>query len=276
VLAAGLRRVVIAMRDPDPRTRGGSIARLRRAGIDVRVGVEAAAARELNRGFVSRVERGRPLTILKLAASLDGRIATARGESRWITGPRARAWVHRLRSGVGAIAVGSGTALADDPELTARRGARVVHRPLRIVVDSGARTPPSARLLRAGDAGTAWILVSPRAPARRVAALERAGARVLVVPGRGAHLDLRAAWRALAREGVNEVLVEGGAGLAAALLRARLVDRLHWIAAPLLLGGDGRAALEALGVARLSAALELGRPSVQRLGPDLVLTANWE
>jgi diaminohydroxyphosphoribosylaminopyrimidine deaminase/5-amino-6-(5-phosphoribosylamino)uracil reductase len=275
VLEARPRRVVIGMRDPDPRTAGRSVARMRRAGIQVAIGVEEARARDLNRGFISRVERGRPFTVLKLASTLDGRIATASGESRWITGPESRAFVHRLRRRVDAIAVGSQTLLADDPELTARRAGRVLHRPVRIVIDSQARTPPGARAIDPADPGRAWVLAARGAPERRVRALQRAGAHVVRLRSRGAHLDLRVAWRALGELGVNELLVEGGGGLAAALLRARLVDRLHWLVAPRLIGGDGRPVLGSLGVERLSGALRLPAFHSRRLGPDLLLTAEW-
>ena len=275
VIRARPRRVVIGMVDPDPRTAGRSIRKLRRAGIDVVVGVEADACVRLHEGFISRVLRGRPFTTLKLAASLDGRIATARGESRWITSPVARRCVHELRARVDAIAVGSETVLADDPELSARRGARVVHRPLRIAVDSALRTPADARLIDPERAGTAWILTSARASNARRARLERAGALVVDVPARAGHVDLRAAWRALGRLGVNDLLVEGGGGLAAALLRARLVDRMHFFVAPLLIGGDGRAVLGGLGVERLEAALRPARLTWHRLGPDLHVTAEW-
>jgi diaminohydroxyphosphoribosylaminopyrimidine deaminase/5-amino-6-(5-phosphoribosylamino)uracil reductase len=272
VLAARPARVVIGMRDPDARTAGRGIARLRRAGVRLTVGVEQERCRALNRGFVSRVTRGRPWTILKLAAALDGRIATRRGESRWITGEAARADVHRLRACVDAIAVGSATVCADDPELTARREGRVVHRPRRIVVDSGLRTPPAARLLRDG-AGETWILTSRRAPRSRRVALERAGARLIDVPLRSGRVDLARAWARLASLGVNEVLVEGGGGLAAALLRARLVDRMHFYAAPLLIGGDGLPVLGPLGVDRLDSAPRLRRVELRRLGPDWRIVA---
>jgi diaminohydroxyphosphoribosylaminopyrimidine deaminase/5-amino-6-(5-phosphoribosylamino)uracil reductase len=275
VLEADFRRVVVGMRDPDPRTAGRSIARLRRAGVEVVVGVEAEACRELNRGFLSRIERRRPYTLLKLAASLDGRIATASGESRWITGPAARGLVQRWRAGVDAVAVGSGTARADDPELVARRAGRVVHRPRRVVVDSKLRLGPEARLLDAARPGSAILLTSTAASRRKKRELEQAGAQLVEVARRGSHLDLRAGWRALARCGVNEVLVEGGGGLGAALIRADLVDRLYLFLAPMLIGGDGRAVLGELGVSRLR---EARRPEVvelRRVGADLLLTARW-
>jgi diaminohydroxyphosphoribosylaminopyrimidine deaminase/5-amino-6-(5-phosphoribosylamino)uracil reductase len=167
--------------------------------------------------------------------------------------------------------VGSGTVLADDPELTARQGARTIARPQRVVIDSGLVTPPSARLL----AGGAWILCAPNAPAKRRAALERAGARVVPVRTRAGKLDLAAAWRELGALGLNEVLVEGGGGLAAALLRAGLVDRMHFFLAPLLIGGDGAAVLGDLGVGRLAEALRPARLETRRLGPDLHCVAEW-
>jgi diaminohydroxyphosphoribosylaminopyrimidine deaminase/5-amino-6-(5-phosphoribosylamino)uracil reductase len=260
------------MIDPDPSTRGKSFARLRRRGIEVVVGVEEDACQQLLRGFTSRVDRGRPYTHLKLAGSLDGRIATRGGESRWITGPEARRRVHELRRRVDAIAVGSQTVLADDPELTARDGSRVVHRPRRVVVDSKLRTPPSARLLQRDGA---VLLAGADAPAARRRRLAGAGAEVVTCRTRDGHLDLRAAWRRLGALGMNELLVEGGGGLGAALLRARLVDRLHLFLAPALIGGDGRALLGPLGVDRLHQALRPRTFSVRRLGGDVLVEMEW-
>jgi len=275
VIAARPKRVVIGLIDPDPRTRGASIRALERAGIDVRAGVLLDACARHHEGFVSRVLRGRPFTSLKLAASLDGRIATVTGESRWITSEPARAFVQRLRARTDAVAVGSRTVVADDPELCARRGQRIVHRPLRVVVDSRLRTPVRARILDPERPETAIILCARDAPARRRAELERAGAQVVPVRKRGEHLDLAAAWQALGRLGVNECLVEGGGGLAAALLRAGLVDRMHFFLAPLLIGADGRAVLAGLGVLRLREALRPKSWTVRRLGPDLHCLAEW-
>jgi diaminohydroxyphosphoribosylaminopyrimidine deaminase/5-amino-6-(5-phosphoribosylamino)uracil reductase len=190
VLAAGIGRVLVGERDPHPRVRGRGLRALRAAGVGVTKGVLEDACRAQHRGFRSLVERGRPHVALKLAATLDGRIATAAGESRWITGEAARARVQRLRAQADAVAVGSGTARADDPELVARQGGRVVHRPVRVVFDARLSLPAASRLARAPDPGRTWVLAASGAPAARRRALERAGVRVLAVPRRGAHLDL--------------------------------------------------------------------------------------
>jgi diaminohydroxyphosphoribosylaminopyrimidine deaminase/5-amino-6-(5-phosphoribosylamino)uracil reductase len=270
VVRAGLRRVFVGQIDPHRLVAGRGVRRLRRKGVQVRVGVLEAECREQHRGFLSVCESGRPFVILKLASSLDGRIATASGESRWITGSEARAAVHRLRERVDAVVVGSGTALTDDPELTARRAGRLVHAPIRVLVDSGLRVPPDAKLHR-GEAGQSWVLCAPWAPASRRRGLAASGARLLDVPVRGQHLDLRRALRRLAREGLTEVLVEGGGTLAGELLRAGLVDEVHWFVAPRLLGGDARSALGALGLPALARAPELSEARVRRVGRDVQL-----
>jgi len=276
LLEAGVARVVVGMSDPDPRTAGQSIERLRGAGIQVQVGVEEDSARSLNRGFLSRLESGRPHTVLKLASSWDGRVATATGESRWITGPAAREWVHRLRAGVDAVVVGSRTAHADDPELTARRGDRVVRAPIRIVVDSKLSLLPTARMLTLGPAERCWVLATAAADPARKQALERAGARILCLPeSPDGQVDLAAAWAELGRAGLNDVLVEGGGALAAALLRAGCIDELRLFLAPLLLGAEGRPVVGDLGVSLLSEAPKPRHWEVSRVGGDLLLTAEW-
>jgi diaminohydroxyphosphoribosylaminopyrimidine deaminase/5-amino-6-(5-phosphoribosylamino)uracil reductase len=274
VLASGVARVFVGHLDPHPEVDGRGVRRLRRAGVAVRVGVLADACREQHRGFLSRIQRGRPFVTLKLAASLDGRIATERGESRWITGARARAQVHRLRAQSDAVMVGSGTALADDPVLLARRGGRRLDRPVRVLVDSRLRVPPSARLFRGPTART-WVLCSPRAAARRRADLRALGVRVLEVPARRGGLVLERALERLGAEGLGTLLVEGGGGLAAALLRAGLVDELLWFAAPLLVGAEGLPAIGPLAVGRLSAAPRLAIGRVRRFDPDLLIEARW-
>ncbi|HEY8155601.1 MAG TPA: bifunctional diaminohydroxyphosphoribosylaminopyrimidine deaminase/5-amino-6-(5-phosphoribosylamino)uracil reductase RibD, partial [Myxococcota bacterium] len=286
LIESGLRRVLVGHVDPHPTVSGRGLARLRRAGLAVTLGVLERECREQHRGFLSVCARGRPFVALKLASSLDGRIALASGQSRWITGPEARAVVHRLRAQADAVMVGSGTALADDPELTARRGDRVLRRPLRILVDSALRVPPGARLYQArsagaerskgerssperGGGGGTWVLCSAGAAAARRRRVAAGGARLIEVPVRRGRLDLRRGLALLARAGVTDLLVEGGGGLAAALLREGLVDELHWFVSPRLLGGDGKAALGPLGLASLSRARRLAGWRVRRVGEDL-------
>lgn len=263
---AGIRRVVVGVEDPHERVRGRGIAQLRKAGVKVDVGVLEGECRAQHRGFFSLCERGRPFVIAKLATSLDGRIATRTGASQWITGEPARRAVHRLRARVDAIMVGSGTALADDPSLTARQGQRVVRRPVRVLVDSKLRVSPGAQLYD-GAPDRTWVLCGARAPGR--AEVAATGARIVPVARRGAHLDLEAGLQALGEAGLTTLLVEGGGGLVAALLRRHLVDEIHWYLAPMLIGGDGREALGGLGVSALADASRLGELRVRRVGDDL-------
>jgi diaminohydroxyphosphoribosylaminopyrimidine deaminase/5-amino-6-(5-phosphoribosylamino)uracil reductase len=270
---ARLARLYIGHVDPHPEVSGRGIRQLRRAGLHVRVGGLEAECRDQHRGFVSVQRRGRPFVTLKLAASLDGRIATAAGESRWVTSDSSRAFVHRLRERTDAILIGSSTVLADDPELTARRDGRTVHRPVRVLLDSRLRVPVRARLYRRSDAQRSWVLTRKSVPAARRRAVSATGARLLSLPARSGRVDLRAALARLAHEGLTSVLVEGGGGLAAALVQAGLVDEVHWFVAPKLLGGDGRAALGPLGLGRLARAPRLEVSKLQRHGPDWHFTA---
>jgi diaminohydroxyphosphoribosylaminopyrimidine deaminase/5-amino-6-(5-phosphoribosylamino)uracil reductase len=264
IAAAGIARVVAGHGDPNPRVRGRGMARLRAAGVAVDLGILEDACREQHRGFLSVQARGRPFVALKLAATLDGRIATADGESRWVTGDAARARVHRLRGRTDAVLVGGATVRADDPSLTARIGSRV-RCPVRVVADTRLRLPLARRVFRDANASRTWVLCGTDAPSARRRALEQAGVRVLPVRRRGASLDLVAGLRRLAREGLTEVLVEGGGLLAAALLREGLVDELHWFTAPRLLGGDARPAVGPLGVRALRATPQLMAARVETL-----------
>ena len=251
LVAAGISRCVVALEDPDPRVAGRGVALLRAAGIAVDCGRLAAAARELNEGFLLRVMAGRPLLALKLASSLDGRIATRSGESRWITDEAARARGHLLRASHDAILVGSGTALADNPALTCRLPGLTARSPVRIVVDSRLRTRFDGNLADRSGRPT-WLVTGPRHDPARLKPYWDAGFEVLEVGlGADGRLDLAEAAAALGQRGLTRVLVEGGATVAAALLRADLVDRLHWFRAPGLIGGDGLAAIGEMGLDRL-------------------------
>ena len=253
LIRAGVARVVVAMRDPDPRVDGRGLGRLRAAGIAVTEGLGEAEARAMQQGFLKRIGEGLPLVTLKLASTLDGRIATAAGESRWITGAASRRQVHAMRARHDAILVGSGTVLLDDPDLTCRIPGMDRAPILRVVADARLRTPPGARLVRTARETPTWLLTGAGHKPAALAPFIAAGVEVATVrrsPGGG--LQPRALLAALAARGVTRLMVEGGAALAAALLRAGLVDRLAWFHAPALLGGDARPALEALGLLRLA------------------------
>jgi diaminohydroxyphosphoribosylaminopyrimidine deaminase / 5-amino-6-(5-phosphoribosylamino)uracil reductase len=271
LIAAGLRRVVVAIEDPDPRVAGGGVARLRAAGLRVDTGLCEREAAEVNAGFFSRVRLGRPLVTLKLAASLDGRIATASGESRWITGPAARERAHLLRAVHDAILVGTGTAVADDPHLTCRLPGLEHRSPTRVVLDRRLRLPLAAHLIAQARQVPTWVIAPPSADPAKQQALREAGVEILEGAADAAgRLDLAAALQSLGRRGVTRLLVEGGGRLAAALLRARLVDRLVWLHAPRLLGSDGLPAVGALGYGALAAAPRFELLSTETVGADLM------
>ena len=269
LVAAGVSRVVTALTDPDPRVSGKGHAMLRAAGIDVTENVLAVQAAELNAGFLKRVTQGLPFVTLKLATTLDGRIATASGESRWITGPQARRTVHALRLTHDAVMVGSGTALADDPDLTARdMGA--THQPVRILLDRALRHSPASRLGASAAQSPVWVIHAADAPAAAQAAWAAAGARLIPCPAPAGQLDLTAALRLLAGEGLTRILSEGGGTIAASLIRARLVDEVIQITAGKLIGAEGTPALGPLGLDRLADAPRFDLRAQHRLGADML------
>jgi diaminohydroxyphosphoribosylaminopyrimidine deaminase/5-amino-6-(5-phosphoribosylamino)uracil reductase len=240
LLAAGVARVVCAVRDPDPHARGG-LDRLRAGGVDTAAGLQAEAAAALNAPFLfARARPDRPFVALKLATSVDGRIADGEGRSQWISGEAARAYTHWLRAGFDAIAVGGTTALRDDPQLTVRGAVTPRVAPRRVVFDRRAMLNPSAALVRTARDTPTWVLASADAPAGSVTQLEAAGVRVFRPSG------LAEALAVLRREGVESLLCEGGGALGARLLADGLVDRLYWVQAPLWLGERGVAAFPGL------------------------------
>lgn len=271
LIAAKVARVVAATDDPDPRVSGGGMTALRKAGIAAETGLCADEALEINRGFFTRIAQGRPMATLKLATSLDGRIAAKGGDSKWITSPPARARAHLLRGTHDAVMVGIGTALADDPELTCRLPGMEAHRPVRIVMDSAARLPLHSKLAKSARTHPVWLIAHQDADAARVAALAQAGIEVVqIAAGPGGQADPNAAFKALGAKGLTRVLAEGGGQLAASLLKADLIDRLVWFRAPIVLGGDGVPALADLGVEKLAQAFGFTRRSASPVGPDLM------
>ncbi len=264
LIAAGVARVVIGASDPDPRVAGRGVAKLREAGIEVAAGVRLQAAENAAAGFLKRLRAGRPLVTLKLATTLDGRIADSAGVSKWITGPQARAEAHALRARNDAVLVGGRTAAADDPELTCRLPGLRNRTPIRIVL--GGRLTP--KLAATAHEAPVWHLVAPGAATEELAVGER-----LEVPAdaEGA-LDPEAALRLIAERGVNRLMVEGGGRAAAALLRRDLVDRLVWFRAPSVIGGDGVPAVAAFGARMLDDPPAFVRVSVRPAGRDLIET----
>ena len=270
LIAAGITRVVVALRDPDPRVNGAGIERLRAAGIDVSEGVLAADASEVAEGLISRITRNRPFVTLKLASTLDGRIATRTGESQWITGPESRRAAHGLRGRHDAVLVGIGTVLADDPDLTCRIDGYKSVPMVRVVADSHLRIPLTSRLVRSAADHPVWLLAREDADRARHAALVDLGCTVIDLAPAEPGIDLLAGLQTLAGRGITRVLAEGGAGLAAALLRADLVDRIAWFHAPSVLGGDGLAAVAGWGVETLAAMRRFRRVRAIETGDDML------
>ena len=271
LIAAGIARVVVALVDPDPRVSGKGIEGLEAAGIAVSTGVRAEDAEDLNRGFLKRVIEGRPLVTLKVATSLDGRIATGGGDSKWITGEAARRRAHLLRAQNDAILVGARTAMLDRPRLTCRLPGLEDRSPIRIVADRRLRLPLTDPLVaEAGDPPT-WLFTIQGADSTRRAAYEDVGVEVIELPADSdGRLDLGVGFRALGERGLTRVLVEGGGRLAASLVGAGLVDRIEWFRAPILIGNDGIAALGPLGLDQVANGPRDTRISRIDLGDDVL------
>lgn len=274
IVAAGVGRVIYAVTDPNPRVSGGGAAALREAGIAVERQPNPDAG-VLYEAFAKHVTTGLPYVVAKFAMSLDGKIATRAGHSQWITGVKARARVQQMRKELDGIMVGIGTALADDPQLTARDGdgnpLAADWQPTRVVLDSAARLPPTARMLR--QPGRTIIATGDRASPARAAALEDAGATVGAFPGSDGRVDLAGLLAYLGGEGVVGLLVEGGGGVLGAMLDAGLIDKVHaFIGAMLIGGGAARSPVAGEGAAAMADAWRLERAAMEPVGPDWLIT----
>jgi len=270
LIKAGVKRVFAAMKDPNPKVAGQGAARLRRKGIETEFGLMETEALQLNRGFVSRMVRGRPWVTLKLAMSLDGRTALASGESKWITSEEARADAQRLRAEAGAVLTSVSTITADDPQLNVRL-VSAKRQPDRIVLDTQLRSPLSAKVWATG-ARRILLTVRPRTDAME--AMQARGVEVaLVEPGTSGHVGIESALKTLGAMEINEVLVECGPKLAGGFLRSGLVDELVIYCAPALLGHEGRALAELPGISTLTQGIKLRFTDVRLIGPDLKITA---
>ncbi|MBJ7608612.1 MAG: bifunctional diaminohydroxyphosphoribosylaminopyrimidine deaminase/5-amino-6-(5-phosphoribosylamino)uracil reductase RibD [Candidatus Dormibacteraeota bacterium] len=270
VIAAAPRRVVVAMLDPNPQVSGRGVAAVEAAGIPVEVGLGAAEAERLNRFYLTHARTGLPFVTAKFAASLDGRIATRGGQSRWITSAASREMAHHLRRRHDAVLVGATTVITDDPQLTVRLDGQP-RQPVRVVVDSTLRIPPTARLFEPG--APVMIATTSAATADRLESLRAAGAEVLVLPAVADRVDLRALLRTLGERNLISVIAEGGSALLGALFDMRAVDALVAFLAPRLIGGvSAPAAIGGAGAATLAESIHLSDLEVERVGGDLVVT----
>jgi diaminohydroxyphosphoribosylaminopyrimidine deaminase/5-amino-6-(5-phosphoribosylamino)uracil reductase len=267
LIAAGVVRTVTALEDPDARVAGRGHLLLKDAGITVETGLMAPEAEALQLGFLNRVRLGRPMVTLKLATSLDGRIATASGESHWITGEAARRRVHAMRARHDGVLIGAGTARADDPKLTVR-GLGAAHQPVRIIAARNLDLPLDGLLARTAREVPLWLLHGPQAPKNVRNAWAETGARLIAVAATDDGLDPAAMLAALGGAGLTRILCEGGGQLAAALLRADLVDELALFAAGMALGADGRPAIGSLGYTALANAARFTLRQTDRIGAD--------
>ena len=272
IIEAGIQRVVIGMQDPNPRVAGGGAQFLKARGVDTSLGVCAEEARQLNEAFVKHVCTGRPFVIAKCAATLDGRIATRAGDSKWITGEAARAFVHELRHAVDAILVGAGTVAADDPLLTARLDHRRPKDPLRVVLDTHLRIAPAARVLNHTSPADTLVVAGRGVPDEAKRRIARKGVRVIEAATREGRVDMGALIDQLGSMGVASILVEGGSRVLASAFKAGIVDKVCFFYAPLILGGDdGVPVCRGGGAARIKDAIRLERIRTLRFGDDVMI-----
>lgn len=272
LLQSGIVRVVVAMRDPDPRVDGRGLQILRKNGLKVDSGLLGGQARKLNEAYFARIVKGRPWVILKAAVSLDGKIASESGDSRWISSKESRAHAHDLRERVDAILVGIGTVLGDNPRLTARPKGRKGHDPLRVILDSKLRIPLNAKALNRSSPASIIIATTRAASKQRIRALENKKVKVWVLPSKKSQVSLNHLLSRLAREEVTTLLVEGGGEVSGSFLREGLIDQVAFYIAPLLIGGENAPGiLRGKGAARLSGAWGLRKTSVRKIGPDFLI-----
>lgn len=272
VIAAGIKKVVIAMADPNPLVAGKGIAILKEAGLEVTVGVLEDEARRLNEVFIKYITTGLPFVVHKAAISLDGKIATRLGESQWITSSASRLYGHYLRHRYDAILVGINTVLADDPSLTARLPEGGGKDPVRIVLDSGARTPPDARVIDSLSLSPVIIAVTQAAPLKRLEALRRAGAEVLAVAGGDGKVDLQILMCELGKREITSLLIEGGSEVSASAFAGGIIDKVVWFIAPKIIGGkEAPGPVGGLGAGWLREAVQLKDIRVKSLDGDICI-----
>ena len=272
IIEAGIRRVVVGMQDPNPAVTGGGVDFLKQRGIEVTLGVCGEAAEALNEVFIKYIRTRRPFVIAKCAATLDGRIATRTGDSKWVTGEAARAWVHELRQAVDAILVGVGTVAADDPRLTTRRAGREVKDPVRVILDTHARIPLSARVIRHASGADTIVVAGPGAFVDAQRRIAGKGVRVIEAATREGRIDLSALMGQLGAMGITSILIEGGSRVLASAFRAGVVDKACFFFAPLISGGDdGVPICSGPGPDRMRDCIRLVRIRTRRFGDDVMI-----
>lgn len=272
ILAAGIRRVVAAMRDPNPHVAGGGLAVLAQKGLQVEAGVCEAQARRQNECFVKFIRTGSPFVIAKCAATLDGRIATRSGDAKWVTGESARAYVHRLRHWVDAIMVGGGTVRRDDPGLTTRLPGGSGRDPVRIVLDSNLRLSPDAKVMRQRSAAPTWVVSGSEAAASQGGRFEKAGVRVVAAPLRDGRIDLKRLMEELGRLGITSLLIEGGSQVMGSAVRDGIIDKVLFFFAPKITGGDdGFPICGGAGAVRMADCVRLSGIQVHRFDEDVAI-----
>jgi len=267
-----LAKVVVAMADPNPEVSGHGIRWLRERGIEVTIGLLEEKAFHLNEPFVMRMLFGRPMVTLKAAISLDGRIATKSGDSKWISSLASRKYVHRLRGKSDAILVGIGTVLADDPQLTCRLVVNCKRQPLRVIVDSQIKIPLNAKVISEGLKGQTLIAVTSKAPLEKRKKIEEMGVEIIVADGTDGRVDLKSLLKILYEKGLNSVLLEGGSALMTSMLAENLVDKVLLVLAPILIGGkDSLPLIGGKGFEKVSDAIHLQKVHFRRFGDDLLV-----
>jgi diaminohydroxyphosphoribosylaminopyrimidine deaminase/5-amino-6-(5-phosphoribosylamino)uracil reductase len=272
ILEAGIQRVVIGMKDPNPHVTGGGADYLKSRGIDIRLGVCEGEARQLNEAFVKFIRTGRPFVTAKCAATLDGRIATRSREAKWITGESARAFVHELRRAADAILVGVGTVAADDPLLTARVSEGRPKDPIRIILDTHLRIDPAARVLNHATSAETWVIAGRGVSAESKGRLNRKGVRVIEAETRDGRVEMGPLMDQLGAMGVTQILIEGGSRVLASAFKAGIVDKVRFFYAPVILGGDdGVPICAGAGAERIGDGIRLNRIATRRFGDDVMI-----
>ena len=269
IIEAGIIKVVVAMTDPNPSVSGKGLKELRRAGIKTEIGVLGKEARRLNEAFIKHMTKREPFVILKIAQSLDGKIATAKGESKWITGAKARERVHRLRNEVDALLVGIGTVKADDPSLDCRlRGGK---NPCRIIVDSRLQISLNSKVLKYDD-GKTIIATTKQGSSRKIASISKQGHTVLVLKDKAGKVDMKSLMKELGRLDIISVMIEGGSEISASALSDKVVDKVMFFVAPKIIGGiDAVGSVGGKSPALLKNAFELKSIEAQKIGPDILI-----